>query len=205
MGRGKQRPRQPGFPLEATSGASGLMDLLGVAAVLVEADGRIDMWSPQAEALFGYTGEEALGQYAARLLVEPEHRAEAIGLFAGVMETGEDWAGVFPVRHKDGSIRMVEFRNMRLTDNIGDHYALGLATDRATLRQVERKVALSSQLVTQAPIGLAVLDTDLHYVAVNPALAEMHGVPEADHVGRGFREILPGEPFAAAEAEMHEV
>ncbi|CAM5631318.1 PAS/PAC sensor protein OS=Streptomyces viridochromogenes OX=1938 GN=ADK34_35805 PE=4 SV=1 [Streptomyces viridochromogenes] len=206
MGRANQRPAaRPGFPQEATSGASGLMDLLGVAAVLVEADGRIDMWSPQAEALFGYSGAEALGQYAARLLVDPEHRAEAIRLFATVMESGEDWAGVFPVRHRDGSVRPVEFRNMRLTDNIGDHYALGLATDRATLRQVERKVALSSQLVTQAPIGLAVLDADLRYVAVNPALATMHGIPEADHMGRGFREILPGEPFAVTEAQMREV
>ncbi|KAB2976698.1 SpoIIE family protein phosphatase [Streptomyces sp. SS1-1] len=205
MGRANQRPARPEFPQGATSGASGLMDLLGVAAVLVEADGRIDMWSPQAEALFGYSGEEALGQYAARLLVDPEHRAEAIRLFASVMESGEDWAGVFPVRHKDGGIRTVEFRNMRLTDNIGDHYALGLATDRATLRQVERKVALSSQLVTQAPIGLAVLDTELRYVAVNPALAAMHGVSEAGHMGRGFREILPGAPFAVAEAQMREV
>lgn len=181
------------------------MDLLGVAAVLVEADGRIDMWSPQAEELFGYTGDEAVGQYASALLLHPEHRVAGMGLFAEVMATGRGWAGPFPVRLKDGSTRTIEFRNMRLTDNLGDHYALGLATDRATVRQVEREVALSSQLVTQAPIGLSVLDTELRYVAVNGALASMHGVPEADHVGRHFREILPGAPFTTAENQMREV
>ncbi|MEU6666848.1 SpoIIE family protein phosphatase [Streptomyces sp. NPDC046727] len=181
------------------------MDLLGVAAVLLEADGRIDMWSPQAEKLFGYTGTEALGRYAAPLLLHPEHQDAAIMLFAEVMETGRGWAGAFPIRHKDGSTRMVEFRNMRLTDNIGDHYALGLATDRTTLRQVERGVALSTRLVTQAPIGLAILDADLRYVVVNPALAAMHGVPEDDHVGRSFGEILPGADFRAAEAAMRRV
>ncbi|MFE6093944.1 SpoIIE family protein phosphatase [Streptomyces massasporeus] len=201
------RANQPseGDPEEAASGPSGLIDLLGVAAVLVEADGRIDMWSPQAEELFGYTFDEAVGQYAVALLLHDEHREAGLALFAEVMETGRGWAGPFPVRRKDGSTRTVEFRNMRLTDSLGDHYALGLATDRATVRQVERKVALSSQLVTQAPIGLSVLDTELRYVAVNGALAAMHGVPEADHMGRHFREILPGAPFTTAENQMREV
>ncbi|KJK38175.1 PAS/PAC sensor protein [Streptomyces variegatus] len=205
MSRANQPSEQAGDPEEAASGPSGLMDLLGVAAVLVEADGRIDMWSPQAEELFGYTGDEAVGQYAATLLLHPEHRKAGMALFAEVMETGRGWAGSFPVRLKDGSTRTVEFRNVRLTDNIGDHYALGLATDKATVRQVEREVALSSQLVTQAPIGLSVLDTELRYVAVNGALAAMHGVPEADHTGRHFREILPGAPFTTAENQMREV
>ncbi len=143
--------------------------------------------------------------YKRQLLVHPDHREAAIRLFAEVMETGRGWAGAFPVRHKNGSTRMVEFRNMRLTDSLGDHYALGLAVDRSTLRQVERNLALSTRLVTQAPVGLAVLDTDLRYVTVNPALAAMHGAPEADHIGRTFREILPGAPFMAADTAMRRV
>ncbi|WP_251092098.1 SpoIIE family protein phosphatase [Streptomyces sp. Caat 7-52] len=205
MRRAKQHPERADPLAGAAADPSGLMDLLGVAAVLLEADGRIDMWSPQAEELFGYARSEAVGQYAAPLLLHPEHHDAVITLFAEVMETGRGWAGAFPVRHKDGSTRMIEFRNMRLTDNLGDHYALGLATDRNTLRQVERDLALSNRLVTQAPIGLAVLDTDLRYLAINPALAAMHGVPEPDHVGRSFREILPGEPFRGAEAVMRHV
>ncbi|MBL1086563.1 SpoIIE family protein phosphatase [Streptomyces actinomycinicus] len=205
MTSAEQHPNEPDHPEDTASSPSGLMDLLGVAAVLLEADGRIDMWSPQAEQLFGYTGTEALGQYAAPLLLHPEHQDAAIMLFAQVMETGRGWAGAFPIRHKDGSTRMVEFRNMRLTDSVGDHYALGLATDRSTLRQVERSVALSTRLVTQAPIGLAILDTDLRYLAVNPAMAAMHSVPVADHVGRTFAEIMPGASFRAVEAEMRQV
>ncbi|MFD5573857.1 SpoIIE family protein phosphatase [Streptomyces cadmiisoli] len=205
MSRAEQRLAHADRAEEGPSGPSGLMDLLGVAAVLVEADGRIDMWSPQAEELFGYARAEAVGQYAAPLLVHPEHRDMAVRLFAEVMETGRAWAGAFPVRHKDGSTRMVEFRNMRLTDSLGDHYALGLATDRSTLRHVERNVALSTRLVAQAPIGLSVLDTHLRYLAVNPALAGMHGVPEADHLGRSYREVLPGDAFSSVEASMRQV
>ncbi|THA32410.1 SpoIIE family protein phosphatase [Streptomyces sp. A1547] len=184
---------------------SALMDLLGVAAVLLDADGRIVLWSPQAEDLYGYSAEEALGQYAAPLLVHEQHWELMGKLFAHVMGTGESWAGAFPVRHKDGSTRLVEFRNMRLLDDRGDFYALGLAADESTLRELERDVALSTRLISQSPIGLAILDTDLRYVAVNPALERMHGISVKDHLGRHYREIMTAAKFGVPEAAMREV
>src|SRR5262249_22065504 len=42
------------------------------------------------------------------------------------------------------------------------------------------------------PCGLAVLDRDLRYVRVNMALAEMTGVPAADHIGRLAWEVERG-------------
>ncbi|MFE7779180.1 SpoIIE family protein phosphatase [Streptomyces sp. NPDC057445] len=171
--------------------SGGVMDVLNVAAILLDAEGRIDLWSPQAEDLFGYSADEALGEFAGRLLVHEEHRRTVQDMFARVMEVGCSWAGVFPMRHKDGSTRLVEFRNMRLQDDEGDLYALGLAADQATLRQVERDLALSARLVSQSPIGLGVLDTDLRYVTVNAAEARMNGVPAAEHVGRHVHEVLP--------------
>ncbi|QIP83232.1 SpoIIE family protein phosphatase [Streptomyces sp. Tu 2975] len=168
-----------------------LLDVLNVAAVLLDAEGRVDLWSPQAEKLFGYSAEEALGQYAGHLLIEKEHLDAVLELFAKVMQDGESWAGVFPVRHKDGSSLLVEFRNMRLQDDQRDYWALGLATDQATLRRVERNLSLSAQLVSQSPIGLAMLDTDLRYISVNPAEERMNGVPAAEHVGRHVHDVLP--------------
>ncbi|NEE47102.1 phosphatase, partial [Streptomyces sp. SID8455] len=82
------------------------------------------------------------------------HLDTVLTLFARVMDDGESWAGVVPVRNKDGSTRRVEFRNMRLQDDQREYWALGLATDQATLQQVERHLALSAQLVSQSPIGL---------------------------------------------------
>lgn len=181
----------PGTSGVVASRPGGLLDVLNVAAVLLNAEGRIDLWSPQAEILFGYTAEEALGQYAARLLIDREHLDTVLALFAQVMEDGESWAGIFPVRHKDGSRRLVEFRNMRLQDEHREYWALGLATDQATLRQMERNLALSAQLVSQSPIGLGMLDTDLRYISVNPAEERMNGVPATEHIGRHVHEVVP--------------
>ncbi|MET8457894.1 SpoIIE family protein phosphatase [Streptomyces parvulus] len=186
-------------------GPSGLLDLLNVASVVLDAEGRIVLWSPQAEELFGYSAREALGQYAARIMVHENQLDLVVDLFSEVMKTGRSWAGAFPVRHKDGGTRLVEFRNMRLLDDRGDVYALGLAADQTTVRRLERDVALSSRVITQSPVGLAVLDTDLRYVSVNPALERINGIPAADHLGRTTLELLPGIDAAHLEAAAREV
>ncbi|EFE71100.1 magnesium or manganese-dependent protein phosphatase [Streptomyces viridosporus ATCC 14672] len=184
---------------------SGLLDVLRVASVVLDAQGRITLWSPQAEELFGYGAQEALGQYAARIMVHEEHLDLVVELFADVMRTGQSWAGAFPIRRKDGTTRLVEFRNMRLLDDRGEVYALGLAVDRSTVRRLERDVALSTRIVAQSPIGLAVLDSALRYVTVNPALEQINGVPAEAHLGRTIREVLPMLDTGPIEAAAREV
>ncbi|MEU0969090.1 SpoIIE family protein phosphatase [Streptomyces sp. NPDC005917] len=178
-------------PVRGPVRPGGLLDVLGVASVVLDAKGRIVLWSPQAEELFGYSAREALGQYAARLMVHERHIDLVGKLFADVMSTGQSWAGGFPIRRKDGSTHVVEFRNMRLMDDNGDVFALGLAADQSTVRRLEQDVALSERIVKQSPTGLAVLDTELRFVSVNPALERISGVPAGEHAGRTAREVLP--------------
>ncbi|MFC5889914.1 SpoIIE family protein phosphatase [Kitasatospora aburaviensis] len=189
----------------ASAEPGGLLDLLGVAAVLLDARGRIVLWSPQAEVLFGWSAEEAVGRHAAGLLVAEDHRGLVLELFAKVMGGSGPWAGVFPVRRKDGSTRLVEFRNMRLGDEHDTRFALGIAADEITLRGAERDLALSARLVEQSPIGLAVLDTELRYVLVNPALAEINLLSAERHLGLTVREALPFLDAGPVEAAMRRV
>jgi len=52
----------------------------------------------------------------------------------------------------------------------------------------------SEQLLTAyfkaSRVGLCILDKDFRYLAVNETLAEMNGVPAAEHLGRSVRDIL---------------
>ncbi|WP_432092718.1 SpoIIE family protein phosphatase [Streptomyces sp. bgisy100] len=200
-------PRRAGVgqsPAPEPSAPGGLLDALGVAAVVLNAKGRIALWSPSAEELFGYTAEEALGRPGAALLVDPQHARLVKDLFGQVLE-GASWAGGFPVRMKDGSSRLVEFRNMRMLDEKKNAYALGIATDQATLRTVETDLALSMRLISQSPIGLAVLDHDLRYVLVNPALERINGMSTSDHLGKKVSEALPFLDVEAVESATHQV
>jgi PAS domain S-box-containing protein len=197
---------EPGRPgVDPSQEPGGLLDVLGVAAVVLNAGGRIVLWSPQAEALFGYSAAEALGRPAARVLVDEQHVGWVLSWFAGIMSRGRTWAGVFPVRHKDGTQRLTEFRNMRLEDGQGGTYALLLATDQGTLRRLERDLALSLRLVEQSPIGLAAVGTDLRYILVNPALERINGIPAAEQLGRTVSEALPFLDARPIEAAMRTV
>jgi PAS domain S-box-containing protein len=74
-----------------------------------------------------------------------------------------------------------------------------IAVDNARLyreaREQERASdearALLDTLIDQAPIGVGFLDREGRYVRVNEALAEINGVPPADHVGRTVAEVVP--------------
>ncbi|MEU0337368.1 SpoIIE family protein phosphatase [Streptomyces sp. NPDC006193] len=196
-GRGGQGPERPR--------PTGLLDVLSVAAVALDTRGRIVFWTPQAEDLFGFTAEEALGRHAARLLVGPEHLPTVVSLFTEVLETGRGWAGAVPVRHKDGSSRLTEFRTMRLLDDLGDVYALGIAADHTLLQRVETDLALCERLINQSPIGLALMDPELRYLLVNPALERIDGVPAEDHIGRRLRETLPFLDVDTVESALRQV
>ncbi|QIJ60846.1 SpoIIE family protein phosphatase [Streptomyces sp. JB150] len=191
----------PAPPRRQTS----LLDVLSVAALVLDIDGRIVFWTPQAEDLFGYTAEEALGKPAARLIIHPEHYQAVLKMFAEVLETGRSWAGAFPVRHKDGSGRLMEFRNMRLLDDLGDVYALGLAADHTLLQRVETDLALCERLINQSPIGLALLDPELRYLLVNPALERIDGIPAEDHIGRHLRDAVPFPDVDTVESALRQV
>ncbi|MFF6786598.1 SpoIIE family protein phosphatase [Streptomyces sp. NPDC012510] len=193
-----------GRPDGVSAAPGGLLDLLRVAALVLRSDARIALWSPEAESMLGFSAAEALGRDAGVLLVAPENRSRARELFRSV-RTGARWAGVFPLRHKDGSTRRVEFRTMQLRDADGDILALGLGTDAETVRNVERDLALSHILVRQSPVGIAVFDADLRWLRVNPSLERMNGVPEEAVLGRRVGEVLPALDVEAIESRMRQV
>ncbi|GDY47423.1 hypothetical protein SANT12839_083050 [Streptomyces antimycoticus] len=182
----------------------GVLDLLRVAAVALDVEGRIALWSPEAEQLFGYRAAEALGRRADKLLVHPKDRRAAVELFARV-RAGDTWAGVFPVRRPDGSTLKVEFRTMGLRDAHGEGYALGLAADEGTVRRLETDLAVSGFLIGQSPVGLAVFDTELRWLRANPALQQMNSITEPQVRGLRVGEALPGLDSEVIEAAMRHV
>ncbi|MEU1042487.1 SpoIIE family protein phosphatase [Streptomyces sp. NPDC005551] len=188
----------------ATATPGGLLDLLQVAAVVLDGDGRVVLWSPEAEQLLGYLAREALNRRADELLVSPDNRQRARDLFAHV-RSGAGWAGVFPLQHRDGTEVPVEFRTMRLRDRRGNTHLLGLAADATTVRGVERDLALSHSLVRQTPLGIAVFDTDLRWVSVNPALERMNGMPGEAVLGHRIGEVLPDLDVETIESRMRHV
>lgn len=62
---------------------------------------------------------------------------------------------------------------------------------------------LLGALFAHAPVGFALIDTDLRFVAVNDALAAVNGLPAADHLGRPVADVLPDLAPGAIDALRH--
>jgi len=58
-------------------------------------------------------------------------------------------------------------------------------------QQIEAQLAEISHYYDTAPVGLAVLDTDLRYVRVNRLLAAMNGAPVEEHIGKTVDDVVP--------------
>jgi PAS domain S-box-containing protein len=52
-------------------------------------------------------------------------------------------------------------------------------------------LALLDSMLINAPIGFAFFDRELRYVRINDSLAELHGVPVEDHLGRKPTDVYP--------------
>src|SRR3954447_20420215 len=80
---------------------SELLDAVGQAVLATDLDGRVIYWNRAAEAMYGFTAGEMIGQRA-RLLVPPDMVDYADVILARV-RAGESWSGEFLVRRKDGT------------------------------------------------------------------------------------------------------
>lgn len=177
--------------------------VVAVATALLDASGRIVHWSSGAQALLGYSAAEAVGNYAIGLIGVDERRGEILDLYDRILH-GEDWAGTYPVRRRDGSRMDLELRTYRIDVSPAPPLVLATAVDARAVRQVEADLAVLDSFFSQSPVGMAVYDNELRFVRVNAALAEANGLPAAEHLGRRVSEVLPGPVGARIEALLRQ-
>ncbi|MFE4518324.1 SpoIIE family protein phosphatase [Kitasatospora sp. NPDC056783] len=162
-----------------------------IATALIDADGRILHWSSDAEALLGHRAQDAVGARASGLLAPDEDRQAVLRLFQEIL-AGRSWSGVFPVRHRDGHLVSLEFRTHPIRGPGGARMVLAVASEVTTLHRLQADLALLDGFFTQSPVGMAVFDTDLRFVRLNEALAELNGLGTEEPLGRRLTEALPG-------------
>ncbi|MFE3323830.1 SpoIIE family protein phosphatase [Streptomyces sp. NPDC059176] len=174
----------------ATPDAGGWLGALPVALVATSADGKIVRWEPAAQRLLGYRPPEAIGRRIVDLLHPGADRSlghslwEAAASGRGVMGTVTAW-------HRDGHPLELEIWACPVPSRRSGNTMLVFATDANEARRVRGSSAVWDGLFARAPVGLAMFDTRLRFLWVNPALQAMNGAPEAAHLGRRPSEVLP--------------
>ncbi|MEU6574498.1 SpoIIE family protein phosphatase [Streptomyces sp. NPDC046805] len=175
-----------------------------IGLVGVDAEGVISAWAGAAQHLLGYSADEAVGMPAERLLASADERATV----QSVLERTVARAGatcVLALRHRAGREVCLGVWGCPLRDASGRQGWIALLTTVDDLRWRNVEGAVVDGLFSQGPIGLAVLDADLRYIALNAALEEIHGVPRSETLGQRMAEQFPAPDSAATEARLRTV
>lgn len=185
---------------DGLTGQRASFDVADAAVLLLDARGRIESWSATAARLFGPAARDAVGRPAADLLVPDD--AARLPALADACRARGGWSGRLTARRADGSRTAVEVRAAPMTDRAGRARWLVLAVDAQPVSDCEVRRSVLERMVTTAPVGMAVLDTELRYVWSNAALERFGGGPAPERVGRRLGEIQPGVDSEAVETQM---
>ncbi|MGI5440202.1 SpoIIE family protein phosphatase [Streptomyces shenzhenensis] len=159
------------------------------ADVVVDATGQVIAWGSMAEALLGFSAEEAVGR--------------PVTAFLGSSAGGR--RGFTTVPNKAGV--PVSLSLTVQPDVVGDggvrwRVHLMAAAD-ADMASIDR--AVLKALFTESPLGLHVVDPQLRLIQYNSAFPGMKGVRRQDALGRSLHEVAPELVSEAIERVLKQV
>ncbi|HET9452415.1 MAG TPA: ATP-binding protein [Aggregicoccus sp.] len=184
-----KRGEQDADALEARARA---LALAHDAVLLREPGGRILFWSEGAQALYGWSAAEAVGQVSHALLCT--ELCEGLEQAEAQLEREGSWTGELVHRARSGELLTVHSRWVLSVDGGGQRTVLesnrNISARKAAERRQGETLALLDSILDTAPVGLSFVDRDLRFVRINRLLAAINGVPVEHTVGRTLREVI---------------
>ncbi len=158
-----------------------------LAVVVLDLDGKIIVWSPACEQLFGWTAQEVIGH--PNPLVPPEKSAEYQVLNDLVLQ-GKNLVNLDVIRrHKDGHLVDVSISTAALTDENGRLIGrMAMLADITSQKEVEKILWEQSdqyQIIASASLdGLVAIGLDGRLLDINDGYCNMVGFRRDELLGR---------------------
>jgi PAS domain S-box-containing protein len=128
--------------MNSTLDLSSLVQAAGDAIIAAGTDGKILLWNPAAERMFGFTAEEALG-HSLDLIIPERLRVRHWEGYRRVMRTGQTHYGTevlrVPALHKNGHTLSIAFTVALLHAGDGGIQAIAAIIRDETARWEEER------------------------------------------------------------------
>ncbi|MFJ7343574.1 SpoIIE family protein phosphatase [Streptomyces sp. NPDC101110] len=189
---------------EAYGVARQRFDVADAAPLLLDPQGVVTGWTSDARRLLAYPASEAVGRKLADLLVGED--AERVPDLVERCRRDGGWTGLLTARRRNGQPVRVAARITAAEEAQGGARWLMLLSqmsEGAPGWDMSRSVL--EQMAAGAPVGIAIVDTDLRFVWSNAALEQFGGGPAARRLGLRFADVQPGMDHQAVEAQMRRV
>ena len=184
-------------PFEAEQRFRAVVETAVDGVILIDAAGRVQMFNPACEKLFGYDASEVIGQNV-RMLMPPPYRDEHDGYLDNYHRTGtrkiigigREVAG----QRKDGSVFPMDL-------SVGEAHEedrsvfVGIIRDLTERKRTEQEVrdsaARLNALIETAVDGVILIDVDGRIQMFNPACERLFGYRADEVLGRNVKMLMP--------------
>jgi PAS domain S-box-containing protein len=173
------------------------IDRLPLAYIRFDANHRVLDWNPAAEAMFGYTRDEIVGEdLLDRILPRPVD--DRVGDIVRRLQAGDMQAHSVNVnRTRDGRLITCEWFNTPLTDPDGRFAgAVSLARDVTDERRTAEQLAESQRrfgaVFENSLDAILLMDDAGRYVDANPAACQLLGYTRDEIVGLHVSDVTRG-------------
>lgn len=154
-------------------------------------------WSDSVESIFGMTPGSFDGKYQTYLnCVHPDDFPIATQAVNRSLETGTEYEVEHRICTEDGSIRWIAARGAVICAATGEAIRMtGTVMDITKRKDVElaleRERQLLRQIITNAPISMALFDTEMRYLAYSTRWLEEQGLTGQSIIGCCHYEVFP--------------
>jgi PAS domain S-box-containing protein len=190
--------------------AEHLIDRAPAAIIATDMDGIVLYWNRGAEALYGWSADEAVGASVMNLVVDPKTRDESVEIMKG-LERGQAWEGELWLTRKDGSRLLAHVSDTPVFDAAGGQIALiGVSVDVSEHRfagasgydaAIGRRIASARKAagITQGALaqrlGVSVRSVQGYEAGATSARRRLNEIAEVLNVGVDW--LVAGQPLAA--------
>jgi two-component system CheB/CheR fusion protein len=183
---------------EANSDLSNFIRSTRIPTVFLDAEMRLRSFTPEAQTYFRFTEQDrgrridefgsdinmpALVQMCHDTLANGEAQEHELQTLDGAAELV---LRVLPYRTDAAIVAGVVFTLTDVTELRA--YAREIEHQRA---QVQKNLAEIEELYRTSPQAMALIDRERRFIRVNQRMAEIDGVPIADHVGQTVADVMP--------------
>jgi PAS domain S-box-containing protein len=174
-----------------------LLEISPVAVVTTDLDTTVTSWNPEAERLFGYARDEAVGRRVDDLIAgSDELRAEAAAFVTETRRTGRFHTVTRRLR-KDGTLVDVDLRAVTV---VVDGEPVGYYALYHDISELQRQKRYYESLFELSPTAIVSTDPDANITSWNPAAEQLFGYTASEAIGHNIDDLVAKDPRVHAEA-----
>ena len=182
------------------------------AIITLDMAGYLTAWNQGAEALFGYSSAEAVGQHVLFLYTDDDDSATIAELLQcdaaddAVGKGADNAAAVVRRRTRSGQSVRVRLARLPLRDGAGQPAGMQVRLSPQTQQMSEQeKILLHARIIEDSDQGLMITDASERIISVNSAFTRITGYTLSEALGRTASMMRSGVHDAAFRAHLRRV